>query len=148
MNTMKALLTKLLAALTACCITAASFAEEPVNLNEQRYKEFLAAIPLTKDEQAKILFAAEIPDNTTPVGVRYELLNGLTDSVVVGLVLSLSFTDEPSGKETTIDLYGDCGDILPLTSGGEHLVFFQAERIAKLNPKISLKEIRVRKLKG
>jgi hypothetical protein len=145
---MKATATKFLTVLAVCVLTVSSFAEEPASPGEQRYKEFLAAIPLTKEEQAKILFAAEIPDNVSPAGVSYEILNGLTDSVVVGVVLSLSFKDEPAGKETTIDLYGDCGDILPLTSGREHLVFFQADRIAKLNPKISLKEIRVRKLKG
>ncbi len=145
---MKTTLTRYLAAIAMTVVVSSAFAEVIVNPAEQRYKEFMAATPAAKEDGDKILFSAEIPSNMRPYGVSYEIQNGLSDSVIVGLVIAVTYKEEGSDKEHTIELYADCEDTLPLTSREGHVPFFQAERISKLSPKISVKEIRIRKVRG
>jgi len=114
---------------------------------EKRFLAVMAAPSATKEQREKLMFSASIPSNYAEWGVSYELQNGLPDSVVAGIVMNIAYKDPESGEVKNIEVFSDCGDTLPFSVTGGHVGFFQAEKISKLSPTITLKDVKVRKLK-
>lgn len=117
-----------------------------VSHDEARYREFLASPRATEEQLARILFRASFPENYAAPRLRYEMQNTLKDSVLLGAIMSVTYLDPESKKERTIEVYVDLGDTMPLSATDGSVSVFQAAEIVKLNPKISLEEIRLRKI--
>lgn len=113
---------------------------------EVRYREFLASPQATAEELTKILFKAAFPKNYVPPRLLYEMQNTLKDSVLLGAIMTVTYADPETKKEQTIEVYVDLGDTMPLSATTGSVAVFQATEISKLSPKISLKEIRLRKI--
>lgn len=112
----------------------------------QRYKAFLAASQPTEEQKKLILCDVRIPENVNPVGLSFDIQNGLKDSLIVGAIFSVTFRDKDSDKDTTIEVYADCWDILPMSSREGRVEVYRGAEIRTLSPKIALKEIRIRKI--
>lgn len=117
-----------------------------VSSQEVRYQDFLASPKATQEQLAEILFKASFPANYSSPRLVYEFQNTLRDSVLLGAILEVTYLDPESKKERTIDVYADLGDVMPLSQTDGSVAVFQAAEIQKLDPKISLKEIRLRKI--
>lgn len=113
---------------------------------EVRYREFLASPRAIEEELAKILFKASFQENHSGPYFRYELQNTLADSVLIGAILTVSYVDPDSKKEQTIEVYTDLWGTMPLSLKTGQVEVFRGAEIRKLSPKISLKEIRLRKI--
>jgi len=112
----------------------------------QRYKTFQAASQPTEEQKKLILYEARIPENVDPASLYFDIQNGLKDSVIVGAIFSVTFRDKGSEKDTTIEVYADCWDILPMSSREGRVEVYRGADIRTLSPKIALKEIRIRKI--
>jgi len=141
---MKATLHSILAVITLTATISTAQAEDSP---EARYQRFLSGSAIPKEDFSRLLFAAHIQENASPQLLSFALQNPYKNSVIIGIVVTLSYTEAQSQKEKVIDLFYDCGDLLPLSCHNGRLNLFESDEIAMLKPTISIKEVHVRKLK-
>ena len=108
------------------------------------YARFLGAALPTDEQRASILFEGKIQSDCTPRRVVYKLHNGTRDSGIVGVILEVSFNDPASGKRQSMDIFSSSWTSPLSTTLGNELVIY--DDIEKLDPKVSLKEVRLTKL--
>lgn len=132
----------LLALFVAVIMAGSAWGDEDL----QRYKAFQAASIATEEQKKLILCDARIPGSNSPPGLYFDMQNGLKDSVIVGAIFSVTFREKGSDKDTTIEVYADCWDVLPLSSREGRVELYRGSEISALSPKIALKEIRIRKI--
>ncbi|GAT32138.1 hypothetical protein TSACC_2535 [Terrimicrobium sacchariphilum] len=118
----------------------------PLRADEDDYRRYLAATPATPEQMSKILSRMNILTNYFPVLLQTEVQNGLTDQIVVGAIVAVTYTDPATGKEKTLDVFAALPEILPLTASSCTSRLFDGEEIAKLSPTLTLKEVRLRKM--
>lgn len=118
----------------------------PLRADEAEYRKYLAATPATPEQMSQILSKISISTNSSPVFLYTEIQNGLADQIVIGAVVSVTFTDPATGKEKTLEVFADIPEILPLASSIGSARLFDGEEIAKLSPTLTLKEVRLRKM--
>lgn len=110
------------------------------------YREFLSGSPCTEEQRAKIRFAVEsgdIRENTLRMGssqIHYKIHNG-TDRKIAGIVIAVTFKNPDSGKVETLDVFSDF-TLIPASCGFGNVRFYYPN-LAALEPKFSLKEVRL-----
>ena len=114
--------------------------------SEVRYQRFLSSGVLPKEEFTKLQIAGTFRYSNSSV-LTVEVQNGLRNSVIVGIIVAISYKDEITQKEKETNYFIDCGDALPLTARAIDISPFQGDELQKLKPSFLLKEVRVRKLK-
>jgi len=118
----------------------------PLRADEADYRRYLAATPATPEQMSQILSKISVATNISPVQLQTEIQNGLTDQIVVGAIVAVTFTDPATGKEKTLEVFAELPEILPLTSSIGTARLFDGQEMAKLSPTLTLKEVRLRKL--
>lgn len=137
---------KLLTFLLGALLLAPAVHAEDASRDERRYAKFMAAKPATPEQLEKIQFAAEIPTNVSPFSVAFQIQNGLTEQVLVGMILTVTYHDPATNTEKVVELYQDCRDLVPLSSMSGQIPLFKGAEVVKLSPKIALKEVRIRQI--
>lgn len=107
-----------------------------------RFRAFAEAEIATKEQSESVLFSAYMMG----CAISFEIQNQLPDSMIVGIIIRVSYKDPDSGKQQTLDVYADCQNTLPFSYYQGSVAFFHSTEIGKLNPSLSLKEIRIEKI--
>jgi len=118
----------------------------PLRADEAEYRAYLAATPATPEQMSQILSKISILTNYSPTLLSTEIQNGLADQIIVGALVSVTFTDPATGKEKTLEVFAELPEILPKTASSGSARLFDGQEIAKLSPTLTLKEVRLRKL--
>lgn len=136
-----------LAALAACGVffvstpwLAAASSDE-----ESYYIEFLKAPKATPEQMAKITSKIGFLESQSwSLGVK--LHNGMPDMVILGAVVVVTYKLPGEVEETKLETYVNFSNLLPLTGRGVAVNIHRGYEIGPTNPKVELKEIRVRPL--
>lgn len=117
---------------------------------DESYREFLSGTPCTEEQRTQIRFAVDtagIRDNENSLGwsdIRYKIHNG-TDRKITGIVIAVTFKNPDSGKVETLDVFSDF-NLIPTSCGFGNFRFYYPN-LGALEPKFSLKEVRLIELK-
>lgn len=141
----KGILPSLLAITT--CLQAPLFADESEQAYRERvYRAFLAGTPCTEEQRAKIRYELKFDDaraQSTPLSssdFHYKIHNG-TNAKIVGILFAVTFKNPQSGAKETLDVFSPF-TLIPASMGKGTEIFYYPNLI-NLDPKISLKEIRL-----
>lgn len=112
---------------------------------ESPYSIYLHAQVPTEAQRAKILSVIGVPPNWSPLRIRFEIQNSLADAKVVGFIATVSYKNTDTGKDMSFDVFGGC-EVAPLSPYAGELLLFDSEKTASFNPKVEIKEFRIKKL--
>ncbi len=136
----------LLTSLLGAMLLVQPLLAEDASRDERRYAKFMAARAATPEQLEKIQFAADIPSSVSPIGVAFQVQNGLTDQVLVGMIITVTYLDPTTNTEKVVELYRDCADLVPLSALQGTVPLFKGADIVKSSPKVALKEARIRQI--
>jgi hypothetical protein len=132
------------------CLQAPLFADESAQAyqanREKAYRAFLAGKPCTEEQRSKIRYEVKLDDaraQSTPMSFswfQYKIHNG-TNAKIVGIIFAVTFKNPQSGEMETLDVFSPF-TLLPASTNNDMQSFYYPNLI-NLDPKISLKEIRL-----